>query len=392
MLTKQGEMLLGMEKEGSVGLAAGAHVLQNFITKKTLGNPTLTSQLGRRFANGLKGINMGNFGGEVPIALGRSVIPEAGILNSELSHLGKDLKGALKRQGIDRTNMTPKHWEAVSDALEGNFGKMIDEGGEAGSLARTMMGRPLKQLGLPDEMIEAVLKEAIETGNGELVKDLEHVYKSLDFTGKAMAGAGRHIRNNIGKASDNNVPTRVLDRMHMTADTVGTGALGYLDPLTGAANLAKKVMASPRYNTGLLKRFRDWSNRKFVTRPVENKFRAGLEGKIPMFQKTRKFIDSYAMNPLVSDSKEFAYQTGRVFNKHRVVENALKSGIIPEATAMKRAKKELDVIKGRTQGGGQALPEQYADLKRSADIVKQRKEGLGKVYGNIEKMRMPKVP
>jgi len=424
MLTKQGEMLLGMEKEGSilaaVGHAAGAHVLQNYITKKTLGNSHLTDQLGRRFMNALKGVKMGNFGGEVPIALGRSVIPEAGILNSELAHLGKDLKGTLERMGITPKDMTPKHWESISDALEGNFSKMIEEGGDSGSLAITAMGRPLKRLGIPDEMISTILKDAIAEGNGELVKDLEQVYKGIDFTGKTLSGAGKFIRSNIGKPSGNNVPTRVLDRMHLTADVVGSGALSLVDPLTGIVNVGKKVMASKRHNTGVLKKFRDWADHKFVTKPLEAKFRKGLEGNDLRFPKTRKFIGDYVVNPLVSDMEQFGYDTGRVLHKHRLVEKILKSGALPEATAIKNAKKEADLISAKTKFAKMNLEDglsavrnaphsqalEYAakdfgatvnhelpglakDFKRGISIANSRAAGMNRVYSNVQKMRVP---
>ena len=158
--------------------------------------------------------------------------------------------------------------------------------------------------------------------NSQIVGDMEHLWKNNIITGKLGPG----IANQIGKVKPvvngaTEFAAQAHSKIHSLArragDAAASGLVQLADPATAAMNYGKRLLAANEIShIGPVKRTQDFLNKHLVTDRIGALNDMGVAGKKIPFRGTKKFLDEYVANPLISGAKIFAYDAGAIAHKH----------------------------------------------------------------------------
>lgn len=316
--TKQGSLL------AHVGIPAAVHVGQNIITKANMVNPEMQSIFAKNILQ-----NNGATGGPAVLAQ-RGVIPEVGILNDEMHHLGHSITNVLRKNNIAPGKITPDQEGILRDLFSGKYTRVFNH--------------PKIQEHIP--LVEQALHTSLGTNNPKInkeaiggllsiikdpkttalkrnliLRDLEKIHGDYGVTNKLLSGVGNKLVDNLKHPiqAAQPVTNMIGKKWNNISDAVGTAAMTAIDAPTGIINAGKKIMTNTdlQHKFPLLQTIGNKLTKFTTTNPIKNMYNKGLQGKDLMFRPIRRFVDNVGFNPLISDAKNIAYDTGRLFKRWR---------------------------------------------------------------------------
>ncbi len=310
-----------LQKRGSLLghglLSGGIHIGQNLATRRLMRQRLLHKQLASRLTTASTGKTTRYLPGDALVGTTTGLVPEVGILDKEITHIGKVLRKATPPQLAPKvTERVSRAPEAVGDLLQGKFTKLLNTNGLDAPHIRYLLQNPKSPV--PTELRTA-LSSALQnpTTAAQAAKDLEYIWQKYDTTKHLLSGVGRQIT----KAPIAQGSQAVGARLQTGGTLAGTVATAAIDPLALGINQVKHVMSSDLTNKRArifqpIRRLQAFANKKLVAQPVDRMFNKGLAGKPIHFRKVRRFIDTNVMNPLTADIKNLSYDMGRLAKKY----------------------------------------------------------------------------
>ncbi len=322
-------------KKGSLALhgviAGGMHVAQNVAAKKLLKQPLVHKQLLSRFTNSARNLAERNTSGETIMGLSRGIVPEMGMINNEATHLGKNygrkiVDGVKQQLGGRVPQLSSEDRGHLGNILKGKLNPVV----EAKGLTNKYVQFALKNNASPiPKELRTPLNNALASPQREqILKEVEGIWGKYDTTKHLASGIGDQL---VKGKLPSNITANTGTAIQATGDVLGTAATYVADPIAFGVNQTKRLLSSDlskHKRLRPLQRGQQFLNRKFVREPVVKMFRKGSEGKKILFRKQRKFLDTYAFNPLTADAKNLAYDFGRLSHKYK-----LSTAVSPETLA-----------------------------------------------------------
>jgi len=326
-ITKLSERLIekeeGLSKQasilGSLGIAGAAHVAQNAVTKGVMGRPWLSKQLASRFKDGLAGRSSALTSGDGVVSSIRGFVPDIGVIEDQVTNIGKAVRTAMKEHGLDPNRVTPKQWETISNVMQGRFRQAIPDNPVGAEVVGKLLKPILDKAGVQNTKdLGEFIRKLTDHGDGRFLADMEKAWKSLPLTGKGISGIGKELKKaNIAPVPAKSGSEPLRQSVRRTGDVAGIAATTALDPVTGVLNLTKRIGMA---NTlpAVAKKGQQGLFNFMVTNPSKKAFNSGLAGEKLKFEKGRKFVKDYGLNPVTSDIHTLARRLGENMDRHGI--------------------------------------------------------------------------
>lgn len=231
----------------------------------------------------------------------------------------RGIDGMFAQRSLARGEDVVKAMQARGEQAAGQLkGRLVErmKGLKDKGMAAT---EPLrKRVAEHSEMLQNKAEDALPLELKDLsrngVLELEKLWSRNHTTGRLLSGVGKQLESGGYKQVAKEISSDAAKKMNRTGNLLGMGAVTVVDPLTGVINAAKKALITPT-KIGPLAKAQEWMHSKFLTNPVKKMYNKGAAGEDIKFRGLRRFGDSYLMNPITADVKNFAYDVGRL--KHR---------------------------------------------------------------------------
>lgn len=330
MITKTGRALVRpsryFEKRGNFILG---HALQNLAGRALMRYPDKLG-LEKMFLRGMvkPGEGMSTYKGNAMLGVGQGAMPELAILNEKFNHMGTKFEEALKRHGINKSDLTNRDIVALRRAMRGdivkavgsrapaadkavmsllesidpNIKSLVDSGMITPGLLRGYARKAAR--GINPESVAGSLESCVQItpeqagilmeGIGRTFKEnrlLGNLVRSLDtrstaraypdsklmpgfLRGRRKKGLAQKLRE--AQEGDEDVISMTLRR---GGTLLGEGAITAVDPGTGALNAVKYMADAPWL--GKIKPGRIVQENLqdiFVSQPLAKSYQKGMAG------------------------------------------------------------------------------------------------------------------
>jgi hypothetical protein len=283
--------LAHLEKQSSLSIAAGVHVLQNLAMKKALRSKWLSQHTADAFAQGVEGVKDKSFLGKAKSIIGGAILPEVSSLQTEAHHaghaLGPILKSLNKRQQVGMRQLSEGR---VSDFAKHQFHKdpQIQAAYEAVQHHAKTKGKTLP-------VLDHVVGKARELKSVMQRKDLPVLSNLLGNISRGKKPEGAKFK-----------PGSIQGHGAVAGGLLPAAA----DPYTAAWNSTKNIASHAGFKgTKIGGKISGWLNNDFVKKPFEK----GLNTADPD-GKVRKAVN-HVYDTFVSPVPNQMREVGRALKK-----------------------------------------------------------------------------
>lgn len=314
------------------------HVGQNIATKGAMRSKKYHGHLAGKLNRAMSGSDVFTKG-DTGVAMTRGLVPEIGILDDEIGHLGSGLKKRLESQGLNSSDITNEHRRQLGELLQGNFKSVADSAASDPRISKALLGTLSDQYGV--DRGKAMRLLALARKNPEIMDDLEKLWKNNELTGKLFSGVGKQVENT--EITGKSLPGIAHKAIRNAGNIAGNTAVALTDPITGMVNGTKIISSSKAMQkTPQTARLQNYANRKLVTERSDQLLRKGLAGEEIPFRQAKQLADNVLINPLTSNVKNLYYDFGRLGNKHLPREFRDLDKLKDMATSAKKMKGQIN--------------------------------------------------